>query len=138
MIEEELSKQVILAFFRAFNGTGSRFLENMYQRCLEIELRYLGLAVEREVPISLLYRGEPVGEYRLDVVVERRIIVECKACDRLLPIHEQQLVNYLAATGIEVGLLFNFGAQPTLKRLVYEQSKTTRPRHLSTIWKRAP
>ncbi|MEO7520526.1 MAG: GxxExxY protein [Gemmatimonas sp.] len=138
LIEEELSSQIISAFYKVYNATGHGFLEMLYQRCLVIALRRAGLVVETELPISMRYDDEPVGDYRLDLVVNRRIIVECKSGDRMLPVHEHQLMNYLAATGIEVGLLFNFGARPTFKRLVYEHSKKSRPRHLSIVWKSSP
>ena len=138
LIEEELSSLVISSFYKVYNETGHGFLEVLYQRCLVIALRRAGHVVETELPVSLLYDGEPVGDYRLDLVVDRRIIVECKSGNRLLPVHEHQLMNYLAATGIEVGLLFNFGARPTFKRLVYQHSKHMRSRRLSTVWKNAP
>ena len=138
MIDEETTKPIIVAFHRVYNQTGCGFLEILYQRCLVIALRNMGLLVETEVPISLLYDGVPVGDYRLDLLVERRIIVECKAGEKLLRVHEHQLMNYLATTGIEVGLLFNFGPEPSFKRLVYEQSKKTRSRHLTTVWKPTP
>jgi GxxExxY protein len=138
MIEEELSNRVIMAFYKVYNQTGYGFLEALYQRCLVIALRKLDFRVEIEVPISVLYDNEPVGDYRIDLLIERRIIVECKAGDRLHRVHEHQLMSYLAATGIEVGLLFNFGPQPSFKRLVYEQSKKTRSRLISSIWKPAP
>lgn len=136
LIDSDLSSQVISAFYRVYNEAGHGFLEVLYQRCLVIALRQVGLTVETELPISLRYHGELVGDYRLDLVVNRRLIVECKSGDRLLPVHEHQLMNYLAATGIEVGLLLNFGSRPSFKRLVYEHSKRTRSRHLSTVWKR--
>jgi GxxExxY protein len=138
MLEEELSNRVIMAFYKVYNQTGYGFLEMLYQRCLVVALRKLDLRVETEVPVSLLYEGEMVGDYRLDLVIERRIIVECKAGDRLNRVHEQQLMNYLAATGVEVGLLFNFGPQPSFRRFVYEQLKKKRSRHLSTVWKHTP
>ncbi len=88
---------------------GFGFLESVYEKCLLIELRRTGLSVESQKPITVFYDGETVGEFFVDVLVEEKVIVELKSVRRLAEAHEVQLVNYLVATGKDVGLLLNFG-----------------------------
>ena len=93
----------------------------MYQNALVIERQTLGFNVEVEQPIAVQYRGEIVGNYVADIVVDGKVILEIKAVKELSKIHEVQLVNYLKATGIEVGLLINFGRPVTVKRHVMDK-----------------
>ena len=86
------------------------FEEKIYKNAMFIELQEAGLKVETEVPFSVTYKRHVLGCYRADIIVEDRVIVELKAVAELIPIHEVQLVNYLSATGIEDGMLINFGA----------------------------
>ncbi|MBQ8656533.1 MAG: GxxExxY protein [Prevotella sp.] len=86
------------------------FEEKVYKNAMFIELRDCGVNVETEVPFQVYYKNHIVGDYRADMIVERRVIVELKAVHALLPIHEVQLVNYLTATGIDDGMLINFGS----------------------------
>src|SRR5687768_6298296 len=118
MLHEQLSKVVIGCFLRVYHNIGYGSLEAMYQRALVIELRCEGLEVETEVAMRAFYRGVPIGDYRIDLIVEDLLLVECKACDKLVRPHELQVLNYLNATRTDVGLLFNFGPQPSIKRLV--------------------
>ena len=98
---------------------GSGFLEKVYENALLLELRDSGLKAERQVPLKVLYKGKSVGEYFADILVEDEVIVELKTVDRLRKIHEAQLINYLKATGLKVGLLVNFyGEKADIKRLV--------------------
>ena len=87
------------------------FLESVYQKAMLIELKKKGLHAEGEMPISVYYDDCIVGEYRADIVVENKVIVELKAVANLLPVHEAQLVNYLTATKIDDGVLINFGSE---------------------------
>jgi len=87
------------------------FLESVYQNALIVELRSQGILAEKEVPIKVNYKGVEVGNYIVDVLVEKRIIVELKAVEYLHPAHEAQLVNYLTATGIDHGVLINYGGE---------------------------
>jgi len=135
MIEEDISSRTLDAFFQVYNEVGDGFLEGLYQRCLVVALRERGLRVETELPLSIQYRGARVGEYRLDVLVERRVIIECKAGDRLHLAHEYQLLNYLRATGLTLGFLFNFGPSPSFKRLANTHRDPSQ-RKLTTVWKR--
>lgn len=90
---------------------GPGFLESVYQNALAHELRKLGLGVDCETKIKVTYDGITVGDFAVDMLIEKKILVENKAIKSLLPVHEVQTVNYLKATGMEIGLLLNFGAQ---------------------------
>ena len=86
------------------------FEEKVYKNAMFIELRDCGISIEAEVPFKVYYKNHIVGDYRADMIAERQVIIELKAINALLPIHEVQLVNYLTATGIDDGMLINFGA----------------------------
>ena len=109
MKDEALTRSIIGCAYKVHNTLGSGFLEKVYQRALCIELRKVGLQVVEQEPIKVIYEGQIVGEYYADLLVEGRVIVEIKAADELARAHEVQLVNYLSATDIELGLLINFG-----------------------------
>ncbi|MGE5522824.1 MAG: GxxExxY protein [Rhodospirillaceae bacterium] len=115
-IQDPLTEQIIVSCFDVHNVLGGGFLEAVYRNALIIELRKRGLDAHAEVPIVVKYAGEPVGHYVADIVVHGRIICELKATERLITQQEAQLVNYLTATGIDVGLLVNFGQRVTVKR----------------------
>ena len=119
----EISEKIIGAAYDVHNTLGSGFLEKVYQNALLIELKLQGLSAEAEKPITVHYRGEVVGNYIADIVVENKIILEVKAIKSLSEIHEVQLVNYLTATGIEIGLLLNFGKSVEVKRRIKETHK---------------
>ncbi|NJL77407.1 MAG: GxxExxY protein [Saprospiraceae bacterium] len=115
----ELSKltyTIIGGAFDVMNTLGSGFLEKVYENALVIELRGKGLHVEQQFPIAVDYKGIRVGDFVADLFVEQQVIVELKAVVNLAPIHEVQLVNYLVATKIDVGLLINFGEQVEIKK----------------------
>jgi len=109
MLYQELSEKVLAACFEVMNELGAGFLESVYEKALLIALRDKGLDVDAQVPLIVKFRGEKVGEFFADILIENKIIVELKAAKALLPEHQAQLINYLKATGIEVGLLVNFG-----------------------------
>ena len=111
MEHDDLTRRIIGCAYRVYNAMGYGFLESVYENCLLIELRATGLRVENQVPIKVRYQGQVVGEFVVDLLVDDRVIVELKAVRTLLMIHEVQLVNYLKATGIDTGLLLNFGEQ---------------------------
>ena len=117
----DITKEIIGAAFEVHNTLGSGFLEKVYQNALMVELKLRKIGAEAEKPITVHYRGELVGNYIADIVVEDKIIVEIKAIKALSEIHEVQLVNYLKATGIEVGLLINFGTSVQVKRRVMDK-----------------
>ena len=109
MIHENLTNQILAACFEVSNDLGAGFLESVYQNALMLALKTKELEVEREFPLSVFFRGEIVGQFFADILVERKIIIELKAVTALTDIHKAQVINYLKATGVEVGLLVNFG-----------------------------
>jgi GxxExxY protein len=116
----DVTYKIIGAFFKVYNTLGYGFLEKVYQNALVIELLALGLVVEVQKQIPVFYAGKMIGEYYADIVVNGVVIVELKAVSQLLPEHEAQLLNYLKATPIEVGLLLNFGPKAQHERKVYD------------------
>ena len=118
LLHGAVTDRVLAAFFEVYKDLGSGFLESVYASALAIELRLRGLRIETQVPVTVHYRDIEVGRFRADVIVESVVLVELKAADRLVAVHEQQVVNYLKATCLEVALLLNFGPSPTFKRLV--------------------
>lgn len=118
IIEKDLSYIIIGAFFTVYNRLGFGFLESIYLKCLEILLRKKGLLVEREVPVEIWFEGELVGQHRLDMLVERRIIVEGKSTARLSEFAKAQLRNYLAASQLRLGLLLHFGPRAEYHRIL--------------------
>lgn len=118
LVHRDITREVIGAFFEVYDELGHGFIESVYQRAMPIALSARGVQSEREVPLRVHFRGYPVGDYRADLVVAQRVIVEIKAADRLLPVHEIQLLNYLRATGLQVGLLLNFGPRRSFRRLI--------------------
>jgi len=117
----DLTEKIIKAAYTVHNVLGFGFLEKVYQNALVIELRKMGLNILKEKPITVYYENEMVGEYIADVIVEDKVVLELKAIKELAEIHEVQLVNYLKATGIEVGLLINFGHSVQVKRKVFDK-----------------
>jgi GxxExxY protein len=105
----ELSEKIIGCAYRVYNKMGYGFLESVYEKCLLVELHKAGLRAESQRAITVYYDGENVGDFVADIVVEDTIIVELKSVRQLTTAHEVQVVNYLTATGKEVGLLLNFG-----------------------------
>ena len=115
----ELSQKIIAAAHNVHNELGQGFLEKVYKNALAIELQETGIKCALEVPMSVRYSGHVVGDYVADMIVEDKIIVEAKAVSELNSVHEVQLVNYLKATGLQVGLLINFGRSVQVKRRVF-------------------
>ena len=122
---ESLIKKVIQCVYNVRLQLSSGFLETVYQKALLIELSKQNIQAEAEVPVDVYYDDSVVGEYRADVVVEKKIILEIKAIQHLLPVHEAQLVNYLTATKIDCGLLINFGGERLEIKRKYRTYKKT-------------
>ncbi|MBU2542455.1 GxxExxY protein [Patescibacteria group bacterium] len=120
MLEGELSNRIIRAYYNVYNRLGYGFLEKVYENALVLELKRMGIKGRRQAPIKVYDLGENVGEYFADIIVEDKIILELKAVDVLCEEHEAQLLNYLRATSIEVGLLFNFGKVAQFKRKIFQ------------------
>jgi GxxExxY protein len=118
---DDITYQIRGAIFEVNNVLGYRFLEKVYQKALMIELRSRGLRVENQHPLKVRYKEQIVGEYFADLLVEGRVIVEIKAATNLLKAHQAQLLNYLKATGVPVGLLVNFTRNKAeIKRMVLD------------------
>jgi len=116
----ELTRQIIGAAIEVHRELGPGFLEKVYESALKIELGNRGLDFASQVSIPISYKGQPIGTYVADLVVGNVVLCEIKAIDALAAIHEAQLLNYLKATGIQVGLLLNFGRTRTeVKRLIH-------------------
>jgi len=115
---KDLTNKIICCFYNVYNKLGYGFLEKVYENALLIELESLGLATSAQHPIEVAYSGQIVGQYFADILVENKVIIEIKATRSTLPEHESQLLNYLKATSIEVGLLLNFGPEPKVIRKV--------------------
>ena len=118
-LHQELTAEIIHRFYIVYNKLGYGFLEKVYEKALKYELEKASFFVERQRPITVFYETELVGEYYADLLVENKVIIELKAAETLCEEHELQLINYLKATDIEVGLLLNFGKKPEVKRKVF-------------------
>jgi len=108
---ETLTEKIIGCAYQVYNTMGYGFLESVYEKCLLIELRKAGLKSEYQKPVIVHYDGEVVGQFIADIFVEDTVILELKSVKNIVKAHEVQLVNYLVATGKDVGLLINFGEQ---------------------------
>jgi GxxExxY protein len=120
---EEITEKIIHAFYKVYNTLGYGFLERVYLNALFIELVAMGYKVAKEKKILVYYFGQVVGDYNADLIVEDIIAVELKAIEALTVDNEHQLINYLKATNIEVGLLLNFGKKPQAKRKIFDNDK---------------
>ncbi len=120
---KELTEQVICCFYSVYNVLGYGFLEKVYENALLIELERRGVRATAQVPITVHYAGEIVGDYVADIMVEDSLLVEIKAAKTLLPEHDAQLLNYLKATDKEVGLLLNFGPKPEVRRKIFDNDR---------------
>jgi len=120
---EDLTSQILSASFEVINELGPGFLEAVYQNALLIALHQKGLKAAAQVPLCVTFRGEIVGHYFADILVEDKVIVELKAVSALSPGHQAQVINYLKATGIQVGLLINFGRS----KLEYKRLEKDKP-----------
>ena len=119
LMHRRVSKQVIGAFFDVYNELGHGFLESVYEGALAIRLHECGLRVERQAPVAVRFHNHVVGEFRTDLLVEDYLLVEIKAARSLVDAHDAQLLNYLKATGLRVGLLLNFGSRAEFRRRVF-------------------
>lgn len=115
---EKLTHAIIGAFYAVYNTIGYGFLESVYRNALVIELRRRGLRVEQEVPVEVFYLGERVGFYRIDVIVEGKILLEVKSCAAIGDIDRRQVFNYLRASRLPIVLLLHFGPKPSHKRFI--------------------
>ena len=117
---KNLTEKIIKIFYKAYNNLGYGFLEKVYENAMMIEFKRIGIPVVSQFAIKVVYESEVIGEYFADVLVDNKVIVEIKALKSLAVENEAQLLNYLKATDIEVGLLLNFGPKPDFKRKVFD------------------
>jgi len=117
---KKLTEKIIKIFYNVYNALGYGFLEKVYENAMMIEFRKANIPAVSQDPIKVLYDEEVIGQYFADILIDQKVIVEIKAAKSLAIDHEAQLLNYLKATDIEVGLLLNFGPKPEIKRKVFD------------------
>ena len=122
LFEGELSHRVIGTFYDVYNALGYGFLESVYRKSLALELTRRGFHVAEEVPVEVRYGGQLVGTFRADLLVESRLVLELKASQKLTQADEMQVLNYLRATDLELGILLHFGPKPAFRRFVSTHS----------------
>jgi GxxExxY protein len=123
MLHDEKTKLIIRCFYNVYNALGYGFLEKVYENALMLELIDSGFNVKRQNAISVYYKGQMVGEYYSDLIVDDLILVELKSVETLAGAHRNQTINYLKASKLEVGLLMNFGETPTFERFLFTNDK---------------
>ena len=129
MKHEQLTGRIIEVFYEVYNELGHGFLESVYENAMRLALTQGGLFVPPKKPLDVWFRGVIVGTFEPDITVDSSVILEIKCARAIDPAHEAQLLNYLRATEIEVGLLLNFGPKPEFKRLVFDnERKRAKPR----------
>ena len=121
-----LTQKIIGVFYEVYNELGTGFLESVYQKSLALALESAGLQTNSRIDIPVWFRGHQVGQFEADMIVENCVLLELKATRALDSTHQAQLLNYLRATDIEVGLLLNFGPKPEFKRLAYDSKRRVR------------
>ena len=120
LLHADVTERVLKAFYEVYNELGGGFLESVYHTALALALRESGLDVASQVPVPVHFRGVVIGDFRADLTVNGRVLLELKAVSSIDPAHEGQLLHYLRATDYEVGMLLNFGPKPQFKRIVLE------------------
>lgn len=120
---DDLTDKIIGVFYEVYNELGTGFVESVYREAMRLALEQANLKVEAEVPITVGFRGEVVGVFRADLVVNHTVLIELKASEGIIRQHEALTLHYLRATSIEVALLMNFGPMPRYKRLVMDNER---------------
>jgi len=128
-----LTQKIIGVFYEVYNELGHGFLESVYEKAFEIALTSSGLPVLTQIEVPVWFRGKKVGDFSADMLFDRSVLLELKAGRALDRAHEAQLLNYLRATQIEVGMLFNFGLKPEFKRMAFDNSRKQRGEHPSLL-----
>jgi len=123
LLHKNITDEIIRCFYEVYNILGHGFLEKVYESSLYNELISCGLSCERQKKIDVFYKGKLVGEYYADIITEDKVIIELKAAETICEEHEFQLINYLKATNVEVGLLLNFGKKPEIKRKIFTNDR---------------
>ena len=122
-LHSELTDRIIKQFYDVYNELGFGFLESVYEEALSRALVSAGFRTSRQSCLPVTFRGEIIAEFKADIVVDDKVILELKAARSVEPAHEAQLLNYLRATNVEVGLLLNFGPHPQVRRLVFSNQR---------------
>ena len=123
LIHSELTEQIIGIFYEVYNELGHGFLESVYEQALSIAFAEHEIFFQRQIAVPVWFRGRQVGDFRADLLIENKVIIELKAGRAIESAWEKQLLNYLRATQIEVGLLLNFGPAPQFRRLVFNNER---------------
>ena len=123
MLHENLTSNIIKAFYKVNDSLGFGFLEKVYENSMFIELKSMGMHVEKQKNIKVFYKNYVVGDYYADLIVNNLVIIELKAVESICPEHETQLINYLRSTDIEIGLLLNFGKKTGFKRKIFTNDR---------------
>lgn len=123
LLHKDITDKIIDAYFNVYNDLGYGFLEKVYENALLVELNSMDLIFERQKQINVYYKSQNVGLYIADIIVDDSVIIELKAAGSLCEEHECQLLNYLKATDVEVGLLLNFGKKAEFKRKIFSNDK---------------
>jgi GxxExxY protein len=122
-----LTEKILKVFYQVYNELGFGFLESVCENSLAIGLTGAGMKVRQQVHIPVYFRGQQVGDFRCDLLVEEKVILEIKAVKAITPEHHAQTLNYLRATEVEVALILNFGEKPDFKRLVFDNARKKLP-----------
>ena len=130
LLHKDLTDVILKTFYEVYNELGYGFLEKVYQNALLIELRNKGLEVYPQKKIKVFYKGNEVGDYYADLIVENKVILELKAAEYVVEEFENQLLNYLRGTDCEIGLLLNFGKKPEFRRKIFENKRKIRKNQL--------
>ena len=124
LLFKDKTDKILKCFYNVYNVLGFGFLEKVYENALMIELKEAGFFCERQKPINVFYKEAQIGEYYADIMVDSCLILELKAAECLIMEHELQLINYLRATDIELGLLLNFGKKPEFRRKIFSNDRS--------------
>jgi GxxExxY protein len=123
LLHKSITDAILKVYYEVYNELGYGFLEKVYQNAMYFELKSLGYKVDPQKQIKVYFKKQLVGEYYSDLLVEDKVIVELKATELIMNVHIAQIMNYLKATPIEVGMLLNFGEEPEFKRLIYTNDR---------------
>lgn len=123
LLHKSITDAILKVYYEVYNELGYGFLEKVYQNAMYFELKSLGYKVEAQKQIKVYFKKQLVGEYYSDLLVEDKVIVELKATELIINVHVAQIMNYLKATPIEVGMLLNFGEEPEFKRIIYTNDR---------------
>ena len=119
----EITEKLIGVFYDVYNELGHGFLESVYEQAMFLALKASGMRVGRQISVPVWFRGEQIGDFKADLLVDDCVLIELKASRAIEPSHAAQLLNYLRATPIEIGLLLNFGPRPGIRRLAFSNDR---------------